>query len=213
MLCSPSLPAAAAAGLGTTLVLSTLIHLLTLLQQLEDWSDVVREQVLGHQAVNGKPEANQDRHDLFQPAAAVRGKLMPTAADELEVAEQVEEEAGLIGYQQVKQDVVLQAHRLQEDQEGGVRVDTGVQLRLLSAAERVKLTVSKVYLYSSIIKSLLKTYCLIQVHICVKKFQISQNSLTKFRKALIFKKKNQNNPYACVGHIVINVSDIILPKF
>lgn len=149
VLCSPSLPAA---GLGTTLVIPTLIHLLTLLQQLQDWSDVVWEEVLGHKAVNGKPEANQDRHHLLQPAATVGGKLMPTAADELEVAEQVKEEAGLIGHQQVKQDVVLQVHRLQEDQESGVRVDTGVQLWLLSAAEWSKLTVSEAHLYSNQVK-------------------------------------------------------------
>lgn len=60
---------------------------------------------------------------------------MPTAANELEVAEKVEEEAGLIGNQQIKQDVVLQVHRLQEDQEGGVRVDTGMKLWLLSVGE------------------------------------------------------------------------------
>lgn len=112
-------------------MLSTLIQLLTLLQQLEDRCNVVGEEVLGHQTVDGRAEANQHRHHLLQPAAAVGGKLVPAAADELEVAEQVEEEAGLVGHQQVEQNIMLQVHRLQEDQEGGVRVDAGVQLRLL----------------------------------------------------------------------------------
>lgn len=57
---------------------------------------------------------------------------MPTAADELEVAEQVKEEACLIGHQQVEQNIMLQVHRLQENQEGGVRVDAGMQFWLLS---------------------------------------------------------------------------------
>lgn len=116
-------------------MLSTLIQLLTLLQQLEDWCNVVGEEVLRHQTVDGRAEANQHRHHLLQPAATVGGKLVPAAADELEVAEQVEEEAGLVGHQQVEQNIVLQVHRLQEDQEGGVRVDAGVQLRLLPGEE------------------------------------------------------------------------------
>lgn len=112
-------------------MLPALVQLLTLLQQLEDRCNVVRKEVLGHQTVDGKAEADQHRHHLLQPAATVGGKLMPAAADELEVAEQVEEEAGLIGHQQVEQNIMLQVHRLQEDQEGGVRVDTGVQFWLL----------------------------------------------------------------------------------
>lgn len=60
---------------------------------------------------------------------------MPAAADELEVAEQVEEEAGLIGHQQVEQNIMLKVHCLQENQEGGVRVDAGMQFWLLSGEE------------------------------------------------------------------------------
>ena len=87
------------ARIGISLVLPAFIHFLTLLQQLEDWSDVIREEVLGHQTIDGIPQTNQDCHDLFQAASTVRGKFVPTATDELEVAEKVEEEAGLIGNQ------------------------------------------------------------------------------------------------------------------
>lgn len=112
-------------------MLTTLVQLLTLLQQLEDRCNVVREEVLGHQTVDGKAEANQHCHHLLQPAATVGGKLMPAAADELEVAEQVKEEAGLVRHQQVEQNIMLQVHRLQEDQKGGVRVNAGMQFWLL----------------------------------------------------------------------------------
>lgn len=45
---------------------------------------------------------------------------------------------------------MLQVHRLQEDQEGGVRVDTGMKLWLLSV-EKYNKKLSAIYFHSSFI--------------------------------------------------------------
>lgn len=61
----------------------------------------------------------------------MRCKLVPAAADELEVAKKVEEEGSLIGHKKVQQNIMFQVHSLQKNQEGGVRVHTCMQFWLL----------------------------------------------------------------------------------
>ena len=61
----------------------------------------------------------------------MRGKFLPTATNEFEVAEQVEEEGRFVGDQQIQENVMFQVNSFQKHQKCGMGVHPCMELWLL----------------------------------------------------------------------------------
>ena len=69
--------------------------------------------------------------NIFKPAFRIIPLCTPHLDDELEVSEQVEEEAGLVGHEKVQQDAGVPAHDAHQPQESprGVQVQQALKDR------------------------------------------------------------------------------------
>jgi len=95
------------------------------LQQLVDGADVVREQLLVHQPEYGRLELHENSKGGGEGVPTLEHEHVPVLNNELKEPEEVKEEAGLVGYQEVEQDTRVAAHDADELDEtsrrGGVK--------------------------------------------------------------------------------------------